>query len=177
MKEVRLTVSGFGGQGVMALGQVLTAAALREEKQVIWVPSYGPEMRGGTANCSVIISDKRIGSPVVNKSDISIVFNEPSYNEFEKMVKPGGILIVNSSLIKLPSNREDIEYRYIPVNDIAKDLGNERTLNMVMLGYLLQSLDDLKVESIKDGFTEVFGDKSKKIWPINEEAIIKGFNY
>lgn len=179
MTEYRIVVSGFGGQGVMALGQILISAALHEGKEVIWIPSYGPEMRGGTANCTVIISDERIGSPVADLSDIAIVFNEPSFDEFENKVKTNGTLYVNSSLVKNFQNRNDIEIKDIPVNDIAKGIGNERTLNMVMLGYLLNDLTFINEESVKKGFFDVFGEKSEKLWDVNKIAIDTGkeFNH
>ncbi len=137
--EERIIIAGFGGQGVMAMGQLLTYAGMIEGKHVSWLPSYGPEMRGGTANCSVIVSSEPVGSPVVVNSTTAIVMNKPSLDKFEPSVNKGGRLFINSSLIEQKSKRDDIEVYYISANEIADELGNMRVANMVMLGAYFRS--------------------------------------
>lgn len=172
--EERIVVAGFGGQGVMAMGQLLTYAGMIENKNVSWLPSYGPEMRGGTANCSVIISDSSIGSPVVVDSDTAIIMNKPSLEKFEYSVVESGKLFINSFLIDRKSNREDIEVYYIPASNIANTLGNDKVTNMVMLGAYLEAAKIVKIESVLKAFTKVFGENKKHLLSINKEAIEMG---
>ncbi|HLR34833.1 MAG TPA: 2-oxoacid:acceptor oxidoreductase family protein [Tissierellales bacterium] len=172
--EERIIIAGFGGQGVMAMGQLLTYAGMIEDKKVSWLPSYGPEMRGGTANCSVIISSEDVGSPVVIDSNTAIAMNKPSLDKFEDSVVKGGKLFINSSLIGEKSKRDDIEVYYIPANDIADELGNIRVANMVMLGAYLEVSKVVETDSVLKAFTKVFGEDKKHLLPINEEAIKKG---
>ncbi|MCF6462312.1 2-oxoacid:acceptor oxidoreductase family protein [Clostridium sp. Cult1] len=172
--EERITIAGFGGQGVMAIGQLLTYAGMIEGKHVSWLPSYGPEMRGGTANCSVIVSSDPVGSPVVVNSTTAIVMNKPSLDKFEPTVFEGGKLFINSSLIEEKAERKDIEVYYIPANEIADELGNMRVANMVMLGAYLEVSKTVDVESILEGFTKVFGENRAHLIPINKEALEKG---
>lgn len=172
--EERIVIAGFGGQGVMAIGQLLTYAGMIEDKRVSWLPSYGPEMRGGTANCNVIISTDPVGSPVVIEATAVLVLNKPSLDKFEKSVVPGGKLFINSSLIDRESTREDIDIYYIPANDIANELGNNRVANMVMLGAYLEAASPVSLESIYEAFPKVFGEKRMNLLPINKEAMKKG---
>ena len=172
--EERLIIAGFGGQGVMAMGQLLTYAGMIEDKNVSWLPSYGPEMRGGTANCSVILSDEPVGSPVVTDSTASIVLNKPSLDKFENSVVPGGKLFINSSLIDKKSVRNDIDVYYIPANEIAIELGNDKVANMVMLGAFLEATKLVDIESILKAFTKVFGENKAHLVPLNKEALEKG---
>lgn len=172
--EERIVMAGFGGQGVMAIGQLVTYAGMIEDKNVSWLPSYGPEMRGGTANCSVIVSDEPVGSPVVTDATTAIVMNKPSMDKFENEVVPGGRLFINSSLIDKKAKRDDIDVYYVPANEIADELGNSRVANMVMLGAYLEATNMVKVDSIIEGFTKVFGEKKAHLIPINKEAIEKG---
>ncbi len=172
--EERVIMAGFGGQGVMAIGQLLTYGGMVEDKYVSWLPSYGPEMRGGTANCSVIISDEPIGAPVVVDATAAIIMNGPSLDKFEHSVVEGGKLFINSSLIDKKSNRDDIEVYYIPANEVADELGNSRVANMVMLGAYLEASKIVKVESVLEGFTKVFGEKRANLLPINKKALEKG---
>src|SRR5699024_10889245 len=132
--EERVIMAGFGGQGVMAIGQLLTYGGMVENKNVSWLPSYGPEMRGGTANCGVIVSDEPVGSPVVVNSTSAIIMNKPSLDKFEDSIINGGKLFINSSLIEQKAKRDDIDIYYIPANEIADEIGNARVANMVMLG-------------------------------------------
>lgn len=173
--EERIVIAGFGGQGVMALGQLLTYSGMIEDKHVSWLPSYGPEMRGGTANCNVVISTEAVGSPVVEDSTAAIVMNRPSLDKFEDLVVPDGRLFINSSLIDRKCPREDIEIYYIPANDIANELGNPRVANMVMLGAFLEVTKVVKLDSILDeAFIAVFGENRSHLKPINKEALEKG---
>lgn len=136
----QVIMAGFGGQGVMSMGQLLAYSGMLEGKNVSWLPSYGPEMRGGTANCNVIVSDDEIGSPIVTEATAVIAMNLPSLDKFEHSVMPGGTLIINSSLIERKCSRTDIDVFYIPANEIADELGNNRVANMVMLGAYLKKL-------------------------------------
>ncbi len=173
--EERLIIAGFGGQGVMAIGQLLTYAGMGENKKVSWLPSYGPEMRGGTANCSVIISTDPVGSPVVIDSTSAIVMTRPAFAKFEPLVRKGGNLLVNSSLIDAKSDRQDINVFYIPANDIANSLGNPKIANMVMLGAYLEASKVVSVDTVLgDAFKEVFGSNKAHFLPINKEAMEKG---
>lgn len=135
--ETSIIIAGFGGQGVLFAGQVLAYAAMDQDKHVTWIPSYGPEMRGGTANCTVIISDEPIGAPLVDRPDVAIVLNAPSFEKYEPLVKPGGLLIVNSAIVGAQSTRDDIDVVYVPANHIAAEAGSVKMLNMVVVGALL----------------------------------------
>lgn len=172
--EDRIIIAGFGGQGVMAMGQMLTYAGMIEDKNVSWLPSYGPEMRGGTANCNVIVSDRDVGSPVVVEASTTIVLNKPSLDKFEDSVVAGGRLFINSSLIDRKFQREDIDIYYIPANEIAMELGNSRVANMVMLGAYLKVSGTVGLDSIYEAFKYVFGESKAHLLPINKEAINRG---
>lgn len=173
--ENKFICAGFGGQGVMSMGQLLAYAGMIEDKYVSWLPSYGPEMRGGTANCGVTVSDEEIGSPIItNDADIAIVMNLPSLIKFEKDVKPGGKIFVNSSLIEKKVERTDIEVYYIDANKLAADIGNIKAANLVMLGAVLKSTPIVDIESILEAFKKVFGPSKEKFIPQNREALIKG---
>ena len=173
--ENKVICAGFGGQGVMSMGQLLAYAGMIEDKYVSWLPSYGPEMRGGTANCGVTVSDEEIGSPIItNDADIAIVMNLPSLIKFEKDVKPGGKIFVNSSLIEKKVERTDIEVYYIDANKIAADIGNIKAANLVMLGAVLKSTPIVDIESILEAFKKVFGPSKERFIPQNREALIKG---
>lgn len=173
--EERIVIAGFGGQGVMALGQLLTFSGMTEGKHVSWLPSYGPEMRGGTANCNVIISTEAVGSPVVIDSTSAIVMNRPSLDKFEDLVVDGGKLFINSSLVDREAKREGIDIYYIPANEIADKLGNSRVANMVMLGAYLEATKSVEVDTVLEkAFTAVFGEGKSHLLPINKEALEKG---
>ncbi len=176
--EEKVIVAGFGGQGVMAIGKLLAYAGMLENKQVSWLPSYGPEMRGGTANCDVIVSDRLIGSPVVtNDANTAIVMNLPSLEKFESHVVKNGNIFINKSLIEKKAKRDDIDSYYIPANEIAQDLGNAKVANMVMLGAFLEITKIIKPETIIDAFTKVFGEDKAPLIPLNEEALKKGAEF
>ncbi|HOE56537.1 MAG TPA: 2-oxoacid:acceptor oxidoreductase family protein [Bacillota bacterium] len=169
-----IIMAGFGGQGVMAMGKILVEAALEEGKNVSWLPSYGPEMRGGTANCSVIISEDPIGAPIVTEATAAIVMNKPSLDKFEPDVVPGGMLFINSSLIDKKATRDDIKVYYVPANDIADELGSGKIANIVMLGAYLKASGAAKEDSIMEIITEIFSGKKAKVIPLNKEALIRG---
>lgn len=175
MINEKIICAGFGGQGVMSMGQLMTYAGMIENKEVSWLPSYGPEMRGGTANCNVIISDNLIGSPVItNDATAAIVMNLPSLDKFEECVAPGGMVLVNSSLILKKVTREDVRSFYIPANEIAVELGNPRIANMIMLGAYLELVHPVKIESILLAFKKVFGESKAHLVPLNETALLRG---
>ncbi len=176
--DERVIFAGFGGQGVMSMGMLLTYAGMLENKQVSWLPSYGPEMRGGTANCNVIVSDHPIGSPILTTNATSaVVMNKPSLDKFENDVESGGKLLINSSLIQEKSSRDDVDVYYIPVNDMALELGNNKVANMIMLGCFLAINGTVEVESVLEAFKKVFGPSKEHLVPLNREAIQKGMDY
>ena len=166
--------AGFGGQGVLLLGQLLAYAGLQEGKNVSWLPSYGPEMRGGTANCCVVVSEEEVGSPVVTEADVVIVMNRPSFEKYEASVAPGGKLFVNSSLIDLKTDRADIETYSVPVNAIADEIGNGRVANMVMLGAVLEKTHIVSPDTVLSCLRASFGERKAHLIPVNAEALQKG---
>ncbi|HHZ01748.1 MAG TPA: 2-oxoacid:ferredoxin oxidoreductase subunit gamma [Tissierellia bacterium] len=173
--EEKVIMAGFGGQGVMAIGRLLAYAGMIENKHVTWLPSYGPEMRGGTANCAVVVSDEPIGSPLISKDGTAaIVLNLPSLLKFEKEIIPGGKIIINKSLIDAEPSREDIDAYYVPANELAMELGNSKIANMVMLGAYLELTKIVKIDSVLDAFVKVFGEDKAHLIPINKEALLKG---
>lgn len=175
MTNEKVIMAGFGGQGIMSMGQLLTYAGMIEGKQVSWLPSYGPEMRGGTANCNVIVSDSLIGSPVItNNATCAIVMNLPSLTKFEVNVEAGGSLLINSSLIAQKPSRDDVKPYYIPANEIALELGNSKVANMVMLGAYIKLTGCVKQETIVEALKKVFGPSKAHLLPMNEEALTRG---
>jgi len=171
-KEV--IISGFGGQGGLAIGKNLVEAGLAEGLNVTWAPSYGPEMRGGTANCSVVLSDKPVGSPVFNHSTELIALNEPSLAKFEAGVLPGGPVFVNSSVVTDRVSRDDLTAYYIPCGQIAEEIGNSKVANMVMLGAYVAATGVLKPETIEAMIAEMFAGAKAKFIPLNIEAFRRG---
>lgn len=166
--------AGFGGQGVLLMGQLLAQAAMTEGRNVAWLPSYGPEMRGGTANCSVTISDKKVASPIVNHPTSLIAMNRPALDKFEKTIVPGGSLFINSSIIDRKAERTDINVYYIPCSQIALDLGNPRVANIAMLGAYVAVTGCVKQESIIEALQHKLGERKAHLIPINREALAKG---
>ena len=169
-----LIVAGFGGQGVLSMGMTLAYAGMVEDKQVAWIPSYGPEMRGGTANCTVIVSDTNVSSPIISSYDTAIVLNQPSLEKFEPKVKPGGILIYESNNILNPPKRTDIEVYSIPANVEADKIGNKKTMNMIILGAFLSKKPLVSNESIMEGLSKVLPERNHHLLPINEKALKHG---
>lgn len=175
VKTHKISCSGFGGQGVMSMGQLLTYAGMIDGKEVSWVPAYGPEMRGGTANCSVIVSDEPVASPIFEEGiTTAVVMNSPSFHKFVPKVAPGGSVFVNSSIITDKVDRDDVNVYYIPANDIANELGNAKLLNIIMLGAVVEIDEIVRSESILEAFLKVFGANKAKLIPINREALAKG---
>ena len=175
MSTERLIFAGFGGQGVMSMGQMIAYAGMIENKHVTWCPSYGPEMRGGTANCSVVVSDELVGSPIVSHdATAAVIMNLPSLTKFEKDVLPNGVLLINSSLIEKKASRNDVRVAYVEANKIAGDIGNPKAANMVMLGALLTLQNIVSFDSIQQAFLKVFGERKKEFLPGNEKALNAG---
>jgi len=166
-------IAGFGGQGVMLMGKVLAYAGMREGKEVSWLPSYGPEMRGGTANCTVVISNRPVGSPVVEHPHAVLAMNLPSLDKFEPMLRPGGLLMINSSLIKRGAERDDVNEVLVPANRIANELSNPKGANMVALGAFVASSKVLSMDTVTEVVRETFAAKPK-IVDINIEALKRG---
>lgn len=172
-----IVISGFGGQGVLFTGQLLAYAGLMEGKQVAWVPSYGPEMRGGTAHATVIISEEQIGSLIVSRPNIAIVMNLPSMERYNRILRPGGLLVVNSSLIPDKSDRQDITALYVPANDIALNLGNDKLANVVILGALIAERPLVSLQSLSAALKKVLGEKKKRMFEVNEHALHIGVEH
>ena len=166
--------AGFGGQGVLLIGQLIAYAGMYEGRNVSWLPSYGPEMRGGTANCSVVVSDDPIASPVLSMADCVIAMNTPSLEKFEANVNPGGKLFINSSIIEKKATRTDIDVYYVPCNEIADQLGNPKVLNMAMLGAFLEASNVVKGDTVLDALLYKLGEKKAKLIPLNRQAIEMG---
>jgi 2-oxoglutarate ferredoxin oxidoreductase subunit gamma len=154
MTQREIIISGFGGQGAMFAGQLLAYAGMDENMHVTWIPSYGPEMRGGTAHCTVIVSDEEIGSPLVSSPYAAIVMNQPSLDKYEQMVVPGGVLVVNTSLTTRPVERTDLSVINIPANKLAEDLGNVKLANVVMVGALVSSTGILPLDAVKQALRD-----------------------
>ena len=170
MKQ-KMFFAGSGGQGTLAIGQMIAKAAMDEGKEVTWLPSYGPEMRGGTANCTVVISpDKPVSCPLIYEADDVVVMNLPSLIKFESLVKPGGNLFVNSSMIDQKATRDDINVFYVPANDIAMKLGNPRTANVVMLGAMVLQAPVVPVEMIYKIMEKTFSGRKAHLLDINKTA-------
>ena len=169
-----VVISGFGGQGALFAGQLLTYTGMDEGWHVTWIPSYGPEMRGGTAHCIVIVSDEDIGSPIIRQPSICIVMNPPSMNKYTELVKPGGLLVVNSTLVRTRSERDDIVTVYVPANELAAELGNVKMANVVLLGAMLGRREILPIESIKRTLDEHIPERRKHIIEPNKRALDRG---
>ena len=169
-----IIIAGFGGQGVLSMGKILAYAGLLEGKEVSWMPSYGPEQRGGTANVTVILSDERISSPVLNQYDIAIILNQPSMDKFEDKIKPGGILIYDGYGIHTLTNRTDITIYRVDAMDTATEMRNEKAFNMLILGGLLQVQPLVKIENVLLGLKKSLPERHHHLLPMNEAAIHKG---
>ena len=172
-----IVVSGFGGQGALFAGQLLTYTGMDEGWHVTWIPSYGPEMRGGTAHCIVILSDVEIGSPVIREPSICLVMNPPSMDKYEPLVKPGGLLVANTTLIRTRSERTDIDVVYIPANELAAELGNEKMANVVLLGAMLGKREILPIESVKRTMDLHIPQRRKQIIEPNKRALDRGVQF
>lgn len=169
-----ILISGFGGQGVMAMGKTLTEAGLKAGFNVSWLPSYGPEMRGGTANCSVVISDEPVSSPIVLEATEIVVMNKPSLLKYESSLVSGGTLFINSSVVAETATRTDIRVIRVPANDIAQELGNTKCSNMVMLGAFVAATRCVDPEILREMIHETFTGAKAKLVPLNEAALARG---
>ena len=171
----RIFCAGFGGQGVISMGQLLAYGGLLSGKEVTWCPSYGPEMRGGEANCSVMIADEPIGSPLIKGDATAAVFmNIAAFHKFMSQVEPGGTVFVNSSLVEEKVPRDDVQAYYLPVSGMAEAMGNIRLANIIMLGALNEAEQILPSAQITAAFQEVFGASKESLIPVNAEALRKG---
>lgn len=173
--QTELIFAGFGGQGALFAGQLLAFAGLDNGLEVTWIPSYGPEMRGGTANCTVIIADEEIGSPLVRYPKAAVVMNLPSLDKYEPMLAPGGILIANASMVNRTAARTDLaEVAFVPANEIAEALGNKRLTNVVLLGALMAKLPVLSVDAVADALKNHLPERHKRLLPANLDALQQG---
>jgi len=169
-----VVMAGFGGQGLMLIGKLLAEASMDEGKEVSWLPSYGPEMRGGTANCTVVVSDKPVASPVINTPRSLVAMNRPSLDKFGPQVRPGGLILINSSLIHVKTGRDDVIEVLIPANDEAQKIGNDKVANMVILGAYIAITQVCTLESISRWMEHQFEGKDKII-ELNKVALKRGY--
>ena len=174
MKTTQILIAGFGGQGILFAGKFLAYKGLMEDKQLSWLPSYGPEMRGGTANCSVIVSDDPVASPLVDVADVVVAMNRPSLDKFEPCVKPGGVLVINSSIIDRKAERDDIQVVYCDANGIAEAVGNPKGANVAILGAVMGKVDVTSVESMTEAIRIELGEKKLRFLEGNMKALEAG---
>jgi 2-oxoglutarate ferredoxin oxidoreductase subunit gamma len=174
--QTEIIVAGFGGQGVLFGGQVLAYAAMEVGKEVTWIPSYGPEMRGGTANCTVVIADEEIGSPLVENPRLAVALNLPSFDKYEGALGTGGTLIVNKSMVDRGKTREDIQVLFVPCSQIAEEIGDRRLLNMVAVGALLTVLQDITIVDVEKALAAHLPARHKELLPKNYEALRRGYS-
>ena len=169
-----IIIAGFGGQGVLSMGKILAYSGIMQGQEVSWMPSYGPEMRGGTANVTVILSDSRISSPIVQEYDTVIALNQQSLDKFESHVKPGGTLIYDPNGISTPPTRKDISIYTIKATDEATNMNNAKTFNMIVLGGLLKVKPIVEIENVVKGLQKSLQERHHKLIPLNESAIRRG---
>jgi 2-oxoglutarate ferredoxin oxidoreductase subunit gamma len=173
--QKEIIIAGFGGQGVLFGGQVLAYAAMDTGKDVTWIPSYGPEMRGGTANCTVVIADHEIGSPLVKNPPLVIALNLPSFDKYEEALASGGTLIVNQSMVDRGAKRADINVIFVPCNEIAEEIGDKKLMNMVAVGALLTALPEISVKDVEKALEAHLPARHTHLLPKNYEALRRGF--
>ena len=166
--------AGFGGQGMLLIGKFMAMSCMLDGKHVSWLPSYGPEMRGGTANCSVIVSDKDVASPLVDKADVIVAMNLPSLDKFEEHVKPGGLLVINSSIIERKSTRDDITVVYCDANRIAEAVGNPKGANVAILGAMLEKEPIVDLDKMIEAIRIELGERKARFLEGNKKALIAG---
>lgn len=172
--EQKMIFAGFGGQGVLLAGQLIAETGMLKGKNVSWMPAYGPQMRGGSANCSVVVSDEEIGSPIIQNPDLLVAMNIPSLELFQDKVLPGGYIIYNSSLIHEAPKRTDVKVIPLPCNEIANELGVAKVVNMPILGAIMAIDPSINIEDLKNTMLAKFGESKKKLIDVNMEAIKKG---
>lgn len=175
--EKQILFAGFGGQGVLSMAQFLAYAAMEAGKHVSWVPSYGAEMRGGTANCLVTIADEEISSPITENPLMAVIMNRPSLEKFENKVQPQGTLVLNSSLVDRQPLRDDVEVLEIPVNQLAQAIDNPRGANMILLGAYLQKTEVVEMDKVLEYFDRIFKGKKPSVIEKNKEAFMSGVEY
>ena len=177
MKTTQILIAGFGGQGVLFAGKFLAYKGLVQDKQVSWLPSYGPEMRGGTANCSVIISDMPVGSPIITNPDVLVAMNLPSLTKFVDTVVPGGKIIIDSTLIDVKVQRSDVQVFYVPATQMAKDAGFATLANMILAGKVLKETDAVSFDGNKETLESFIPAKKAGLIDINCKALQIGYDY
>lgn len=173
----QILIAGFGGQGVLFAGKFLAYKGLSEGREVSWLPSYGPEMRGGTANCSVILSDEPVGSPIVAKPDVLMAMNLPSFDKYESSVVPGGYVFVDSTLIARKAQRTDIKTFYIPATKMAADAGTPTLANMIIVGKMMKETGAVSLEGLEATMKKFVPAKHADLVDANMNAIMAGYNY
>ena len=174
--ETSIIIAGFGGQGVLFAGQLLAYAGMDAGRHVTWIPSYGPEMRGGTANCTVIIGDDPIGAPLVAQPDVAVALNQPSYEKYEPIVKAGGLLVVNRSIVEDVSERDDIEAVYVAANAIAEEFGTTKMLNMVLIGAMLRRKPVLDLAVVARALEEHLPSGKSHLIEANLNVLQRGYD-
>ena len=177
MKTTQILIAGFGGQGVLFAGKFLAYKGLVQDKNVSWLPSYGPEMRGGTANCSVILSDMPVGSPIITEPDVLVAMNLPSLQKFVDSVVPGGKILVDSTLIDAKVERTDVEVFYIPATQMAKDAGFSTLANMILLGKAMAACNAVSFDNLKETFETFIPAKKAGLIDMNCQALKLGYDY
>ena len=173
----QLLIAGFGGQGVLFAGKFIAYKGLMEEKEVSWLPSYGPEMRGGTANCSIILSDEPVGSPIVSTPDVLIAMNLPSLDKYEDATASGGTIIIDSTLIGRKVERSDVKAFYIPATKMANDAGIPTLANMIMMGKMIKETGIVQFDDVIDTLKKVVSAKRANLLELNIKALEAGYNY
>lgn len=173
--QKEIIIAGFGGQGVLFGGQVLAVAAMDAGREVTWIPSYGPEMRGGTANCTVVIADEEIGSPLVEHPPLAVALNLPSFDKYEDLLQPGGTLVVNKSMVDRDARRKDIKVLMVPCNQIAEEVGSTKLVNIVAIGALVSALPELGLEALEKALTDHLPARHRDLLTKNHEALRRGF--
>ena len=172
--KTEIIISGFGGQGVLSMGKILAYSGLMEEKEVTWMPAYGPEQRGGTANVTVIVSDERISSPILSKYDVAIVLNQPSLDKFQPKIKPGGILIYDGNGIVNPPSRTDIQVYRIDAMEQAAEMKNAKVFNMIVLGGLLKVSPVVSTDGLQKALYKSLPERHHHMIPLNMQAVDMG---
>jgi len=175
--ERSVIIAGFGGQGVILAGKILAQAGMDHGLEVTWLPSYGPEMRGGTANCTIVLSDEPVGSPIVDEPSALIAMNRPSLDKFEPIIAANGVVVVNSSLVERTVERDDLAASYLPINDLAAAVGNRRTINMIALGAYLKATGAVPLDVARRAMTRMLEETGKaKLVEVNCKALEEGYN-
>ena len=177
MSTTQILIAGFGGQGVLFAGKLIAYKGLLEDKQISWLPSYGPEKRGGTANCSVIVSDTAVGSPIVSKPDVLVAMNLPSLKKYESEVVSGGTIIIDSTLIAEKVMRDDVNVYYVPATKMATDEGFSTLANMILMGKLMQVCDNVGYAKVEDAVKKVVPPRKANLIDVNLKAVKLGYEF